>query len=663
MPRKTIGLVLLLIISAVGVAVPIVSANDSGPTPIDGADNRENAPVLQKGEEYHPTGGWYKVYVDEPGARVHANFSDVEIDTDESYENGNYQINNRGTELKLDSGGYGYDYYKSPDYEYISKTSGYTYIYLPPDGSLDGDPYTVLTVTAESPATEVYDVESVSAIPQDIKPGEETTLQARVRYDQSGLINSENGDVEILVDGEVLHTEQISPGQGNAVSVSTTYNISSTGETGDRTITARAAPNWTSVSQGTQAQTTLSVDATDLDNDGLYDSREEELGTDPRDADSDDDGLDDGREIKLGIDSIEEDTDGDGLIDNEEVNGDTDPLTSDTDGDGLPDGEEVSLGSDPTLVDTDDDRLTDPKEVELGTDPASADTDDDGLSDQRELEEGTDPTNVDTDSDGLPDAKEIELGTDPESTDTDSDNLSDYEEYQQGTDPLSETESSGETGTNESEVVADRSLVVKSDSVNLQLRSQKTIVNPDEPAVLTFSSTALISANDTVHVQLVLEAPSGVSVGGTDFVESGLGQYTTTYELEPGNSRGIQIEINANELGRFGVTGRAVYYVGNDKENASTRTVSIPVQVVGEDPNSQSEDNSVTDSTGVQTGSTTDSEPGSDGTQTTIEGKESSGANSGAGIVGSVSDFSTTEIAAVVIILLLSLLLLIQFRR
>jgi hypothetical protein len=93
---------------------------------------------------------------------------------------------------------------------------------------------------------------------------------------------------------------------------------------------------------------------------------------------------------------------------------------------------------------------------------------------------------------------------------------------------------------------------------------------------------------------LILEAPSGVSVSNADFTESGLGQYTTTLELEPGDTEGLRITLNANEQGRFGVTGKAIYYVGGDRENASIRQVTIPVQVVGEE-NTQSD----TDSSGT----------------------------------------------------------------
>ena len=76
---------------------------------------------------------------------------------------------------------------------------------------------------------------------------------------------------------------------------------------------------------------------TDDDDDGLDDSLESTLGTDPLDADSDNDGLDDGTEINYSDTPLDTYTPGQ----------DTDPLNSDTDGDGFTDGMEIDAGHDP----------------------------------------------------------------------------------------------------------------------------------------------------------------------------------------------------------------------------------------------------------------------------------------------------------------------------
>ncbi len=65
-------------------------------------------------------------------------------------------------------------------------------------------------------------------------------------------------------------------------------------------------------------------------------------------SDSDNDGLSDTAEAGLGTDPFNADTDGDGLSDGAEVSiYGTDPLVADTDGDGISDGDEVRIGTNP----------------------------------------------------------------------------------------------------------------------------------------------------------------------------------------------------------------------------------------------------------------------------------------------------------------------------
>jgi hypothetical protein len=87
------------------------------------------------------------------------------------------------------------------------------------------------------------------------------------------------------------------------------------------------------------------------------------------------------------------DADGDGLINSQEIALGTNPNNSDTDGDGLSDGQEVNaLKTDPLKADTDGDGLTDGEEVQKhGTSPILADTDGDGEADGPELAQGRNP--------------------------------------------------------------------------------------------------------------------------------------------------------------------------------------------------------------------------------------------------------------------------------
>ncbi|MEJ2745118.1 MAG: lamin tail domain-containing protein, partial [bacterium] len=120
----------------------------------------------------------------------------------------------------------------------------------------------------------------------------------------------------------------------------------------------------------------------DSDTDGIPDVVENEVGSNPNDADTDDDGLQDGEELKnwnFAVDSWETnptlaDTDGDGLNDYDEVVVcNTNPRKADCDGDGLSDGDEVNIHqSDPKKIDTDGDGFRDRCEVINGKSPISA---------------------------------------------------------------------------------------------------------------------------------------------------------------------------------------------------------------------------------------------------------------------------------------------------
>ena len=120
----------------------------------------------------------------------------------------------------------------------------------------------------------------------------------------------------------------------------------------------------------------LGVVVNDSDGDGLVDSREAELGTDPLKIDTDGDGLEDGAEVTTHLTNpLLVDTDADGFDDPTEIANGGDPLDpsdGDIDRDGLTNGEEEALGTDPTLRDTDGDRFGDAFEVANNFDPLDA---------------------------------------------------------------------------------------------------------------------------------------------------------------------------------------------------------------------------------------------------------------------------------------------------
>lgn len=160
----------------------------------------------------------------------------------------------------------------------------------------------------------------------------------------------------------------------------------------------------------------LTVAPLDTDGDGVPDSSERLIGSDPLNPREPGDGG--------------HDTDGDGVPDEQELTLGTDPLNPDSDGDGWGDGSERTAGTDPLNgadrpTDSDGDGLFDSFERRAGTRVDAGDTDADGISDCHE----------DPDEDNLTHCQEQAWGSDPQEPDTDGDGVDDGQEVARHTDP------------------------------------------------------------------------------------------------------------------------------------------------------------------------------------------------------------------------------------
>ena len=118
-------------------------------------------------------------------------------------------------------------------------------------------------------------------------------------------------------------------------------------------------------------------------------------------------------------------------------------------------------------------------------------------------------------------------------------------------------------------------------TASVQLHGEKTNVVLGEDILLKLSAVNLIT-KPVMHVQVIIIPPSGMSVTSSAFAKSGAGQYTTTYELEPGSGKDIEVAIRSNQVGDFDVNGRIIYYFGDDREDAEDHTLTLPITVRAE---------------------------------------------------------------------------------
>ncbi len=119
---------------------------------------------------------------------------------------------------------------------------------------------------------------------------------------------------------------------------------------------------------------------------------------------------------------------------------------------------------------------------------------------------------------------------------------------------------------------------VKELSASVSLHREKTNVVIGEDVLLKLSVVNLIT-KPVMNVQIIIKPPSGMSVTSTEFSQGAAGQYTSTYKLDPGASRDIEVRLKPNEAGKFTVEGWVVYYFGDDIKSKKEEILKEPITV------------------------------------------------------------------------------------
>lgn len=107
---------------------------------------------------------------------------------------------------------------------------------------------------------------------------------------------------------------------------------------------------------------------------------------------------------------------------------------------------------------------------------------------------------------------------------------------------------------------------------------EKTNVTKGEDIQFKLSLENFIT-KPILHAQVTLIPPSGMIVSSSDLSESGDGQYTSKFDLEPGERKDIEVKISANQVGSFDIKVCSDYCFGSDKMNVQYEEFDIPFQV------------------------------------------------------------------------------------
>ncbi len=119
---------------------------------------------------------------------------------------------------------------------------------------------------------------------------------------------------------------------------------------------------------------------------------------------------------------------------------------------------------------------------------------------------------------------------------------------------------------------------VTAPSASVELYVEKTDVVLGEDIILKLSAVKFIN-KPVMTVQVILIPPSGMSVISSEFVNSGAGQFTSTYNISTGDVRDIEVIIKTQQAGDFEVKAKVMYYFGNDQSTAEYLEKSLPIKV------------------------------------------------------------------------------------
>jgi PKD repeat protein len=121
-------------------------------------------------------------------------------------------------------------------------------------------------------------------------------------------------------------------------------------------------------------------------------------------------------------------------------------------------------------------------------------------------------------------------------------------------------------------------VTIEDDSINVVIRTPDDSISIDETGIIQFSVINKIG-NGILNIQLILEVPSNMTIRGSKSVQNGVGQYTSTYQIESGHGRGIRLNLSGTKSGTYNIDGSIIYYFDENKGEKFEKSFTLPIPV------------------------------------------------------------------------------------
>jgi PKD repeat protein len=137
-------------------------------------------------------------------------------------------------------------------------------------------------------------------------------------------------------------------------------------------------------------------------------------------------------------------------------------------------------------------------------------------------------------------------------------------------------------GNDGEEETTQKIIEVAPEPLNIAITSTDTEVPVGGQTSIQYSVNNYLNSQQ-LTLQLLVEAPNGISVTGIRGAQEGSNQFTAETTLSPASQDSIRIDIKANSPGEYTLTAVADYYFQDQRRNSERVTEDLSLTVTGQD--------------------------------------------------------------------------------